>query len=42
MSDYIAPLRDMHFVLNELGALQSSARLPPYADLTPELAESVL
>src|SRR5580698_7446333 len=42
MSDYVAPLRDMRFVLNELGGLESSMRLPPYAELTPELAESVL
>ncbi|MGA3157954.1 MAG: acyl-CoA dehydrogenase N-terminal domain-containing protein, partial [Steroidobacteraceae bacterium] len=42
MSDYIAPLRDMRFVLNELGGLQSSTRLPPYAEITPELAEAVL
>jgi len=42
MSDYIAPLRDMRFVLIEMGALESSVRLPPYSDLTPELAESVL
>ena len=42
MSDYIAPLRDMRFVLIEMGALESSVRLPPYRDLTPELAESVL
>lgn len=42
MSDYIAPLRDMRFVLNELSGLQSSTRLPPYAEITPELAEAVL
>ncbi len=42
MTEYEAPLRDMRFVLTELGALAASARLPSYADLSGELAESVL
>ncbi len=42
MASYQAPLRDMHFVMNELADLAGVAKLPGYADATPELVDSVL
>jgi 3-(methylsulfanyl)propanoyl-CoA dehydrogenase len=42
MTTYIAPLRDMHFVMRELAGLQQLASLPGYEEATPELAEAVL
>jgi alkylation response protein AidB-like acyl-CoA dehydrogenase len=42
MTTYIAPLRDMHFVMRELAGLPQLATLPGYEEATPELAEAVL
>ena len=42
MSEYIAPLKDMMFVLNELAGLGDVARLPGCEDATPDLVEQVL
>jgi alkylation response protein AidB-like acyl-CoA dehydrogenase len=42
MSNYIAPVRDMLFVLNELAGLDEVARLPGYAEATPDLVEAIL
>ncbi len=42
MSDYIAPLRDMQFVLHELAGLDEIAALPGFGDATPDLVEQVL
>jgi alkylation response protein AidB-like acyl-CoA dehydrogenase len=42
MHSYAAPLRDMRFVLKELAGLEQVARLPGYADATPEVVEAVL
>ena len=42
MTAYIAPVRDMHFVMRELAGLQQLAKLPGYEEATPELAEAVL
>jgi 3-(methylthio)propanoyl-CoA dehydrogenase len=42
MSTYIAPLRDMQFVMRELAGLEQLAALPGYEESTPELADAVL
>jgi alkylation response protein AidB-like acyl-CoA dehydrogenase len=42
MSEYIAPLKDMMFVLNELAGLGDVARLPGCEEATPDLVEQVL
>jgi len=42
MSTYVAPLKDMKFVLNELAGLAQVARLPGYADVTPDTVEAIL
>ena len=42
MQVYAAPLRDMRFVLHELHGLQALAGIPRFADLSPELCDSVL
>src|SRR5580692_3942051 len=42
MTTYIAPLRDMHFVMSELAGLDTLSSLPGLEDATPELAEAVL
>lgn len=42
MHSYAAPLRDMRFVLKELAGLEQVARLPGYADATPEVVDAVL
>jgi len=42
MSDYLAPTRDMQFVIDEIAELESIAALPGYEDATPELVEAVL
>ncbi|HYS63378.1 MAG TPA: acyl-CoA dehydrogenase C-terminal domain-containing protein [Paraburkholderia sp.] len=42
MSTYIAPLRDMRFVMTELAELGELSSLPGYEEATPELAEAVL
>ena len=42
MSTYIAPLRDMRFVMTELADLGALASLPGFEEVSPELAEAVL
>jgi len=42
MSDYVAPLRDMQFVLHELAGLDEIAALPGFGDATPDLVEQIL
>ncbi|MGF6482278.1 acyl-CoA dehydrogenase C-terminal domain-containing protein [Paraburkholderia sp. JPY419] len=42
MTTYIAPLRDMRFVMNELAGLEAIAALPGFDDVSPELADAVL
>ncbi|MGQ0511504.1 MAG: acyl-CoA dehydrogenase [Betaproteobacteria bacterium] len=42
MSSYVAPLKDMKFVMNELAGLAEVAKLPGYADATPDTVEAVL
>jgi acyl-CoA dehydrogenase len=42
MSTYIAPLRDMRFVMTELAGLGALSSLPGFEEMTPELAEAVL
>src|SRR5438874_5962502 len=42
MSTYRAPLKDMRFVLNELAGLGDVAKLPGYADATPETVDAIL
>ncbi len=42
MSDYLAPTREMQFVIDEIAELESIASLPGYEDATSELVEAVL
>jgi 3-(methylthio)propanoyl-CoA dehydrogenase len=42
MSTYIAPLRDMRFVMTELAGLDELASLQGFEEVSPELAEAVL
>src|SRR5262245_44378526 len=42
MTTYLAPVRDMQFVITELADLEAVASLPGYEEVTPELARSVL
>jgi 3-(methylthio)propanoyl-CoA dehydrogenase len=42
MSSYVAPLKDMRFVLNELAGLGAVAKLPGYEDATPETVDAIL
>ncbi|MBI2312178.1 MAG: acyl-CoA dehydrogenase [Betaproteobacteria bacterium] len=42
MTTYIAPVRDMMFVLNELADLQEVGALPGCEEVNPELVESIL
>ncbi|MCY1495873.1 3-methylmercaptopropionyl-CoA dehydrogenase [compost metagenome] len=42
MSEYTAPLRDMQFVLNELGHLDRVATLPGCEELGADLVEAIL
>lgn len=42
MADYIAPLRDMQFVINELAGLDVVTRLPGCGEVTSDLVGSVL
>jgi alkylation response protein AidB-like acyl-CoA dehydrogenase len=39
---YVAPLKDMNFVLNELAGLAAVSRLPGCEDATPETVQAVL
>ena len=42
MTTYIAPVRDMQFVIREMADLERIAKLPGYEEATPELADAVL
>src|SRR3972149_4373302 len=42
MSDYVAPLKDMQFVLQELAGLDEVAKLPGCEDVSVELVEQIL
>jgi len=42
MSQYVAPLKDMRFVLNELAGLGEVAKLPGYEEATPETVDAIL
>ncbi|MSQ49497.1 MAG: acyl-CoA dehydrogenase [Betaproteobacteria bacterium] len=42
MSVYVAPLKDMRFVLNELAGLDELSKLPGYQDATPDTANAIL
>ncbi|MCM8594895.1 acyl-CoA dehydrogenase [Accumulibacter sp.] len=42
MSEYVAPVRDMQFVLNELAGLEEVAQLPGYEEATPDLVDAIL
>src|SRR5262249_9846713 len=42
MSEYRAPLRDMHFVLHELAGLAEVARLPGCEEINAELVDQIL
>jgi 3-(methylthio)propanoyl-CoA dehydrogenase len=42
MSTYIAPIRDMQFILNELVGLEAICALPGNEECSPDLVESIL
>ena len=42
MSAYVAPLKDMRFVLKELAGLADVAKLPGYEDATPDTVDAIL
>ncbi len=42
MSEYVAPLTDMRFVIERLGPLAAVTALPGFEDATPDLVASVL
>jgi alkylation response protein AidB-like acyl-CoA dehydrogenase len=42
MSDYIAPIKDMTFVLNELAGLPALSQIPRFADSTAEMVSTVM
>ncbi len=42
MSNYIAPIREMEFVLNELADLNAIAALPGYEQATPDVVSAIL
>ena len=42
MSEYRAPLRDMHFVLQELAGLAEVAKLPGFEEINAELVDQIL
>jgi len=42
MSSYVAPLKDMRFVLNELAGLAEIARLPGYEDASSDTVDAIL
>jgi 3-(methylthio)propanoyl-CoA dehydrogenase len=39
---YVAPVKDMLFVLNELAGLEQVAQLPGFEEATPDLVEAIL
>lgn len=42
MSTYVAPLRDMRFVMEELAGLDQVASLPGCEEVSPDLVEAIL
>ncbi len=42
MSEYIAPIRDMQFVLKELAGLEQVAQLPGCEDATPDMVDAIM
>jgi alkylation response protein AidB-like acyl-CoA dehydrogenase len=42
MSGYVAPLKDMRFVLNELAGVAEVAKLPGYQDAAPDTVDAIL
>ncbi|MFV0662879.1 acyl-CoA dehydrogenase [Denitromonas sp.] len=42
MSDYVAPIRDMQFVMKELAGLEQVGQLPSFGDATDDLVDAVL
>ena len=42
MSTYVAPIRDMQFVLNEIAGLEAVTQLPGYEESSPDLVEAIL
>jgi 3-(methylthio)propanoyl-CoA dehydrogenase len=42
MSEYVAPLKDMNFVLTEIAKINQINQLPGYEEATPDLVEAVL
>jgi alkylation response protein AidB-like acyl-CoA dehydrogenase len=42
MSAYVAPLKDMRFVLNELAGMAEVAKLPGCQDATPDTVDAIL
>ena len=42
MSDYLAPARDINFVLNEIAELENISKLPGLEDSSTELVEAVI
>ncbi len=42
MSEYIAPVRDMQFVLKELAGLEQVSQLPGCEEATPDLVDAIL
>jgi acyl-CoA dehydrogenase len=42
MTTYLAPVRDMRFVINELAGLSALQQLPGFEEATPELVDAVL
>ncbi|MBV8033217.1 MAG: acyl-CoA dehydrogenase N-terminal domain-containing protein, partial [Betaproteobacteria bacterium] len=42
MSAYVAPLKDMKFVMKELAGLEAVAKLPGYEEATPDTVDAIL
>src|SRR5205807_3086289 len=42
MSAYVAPLKDMRFVLNELAGLAEVAKLPGFEEASPDTVDAIL
>ncbi len=42
MSQYNAPLRDMHFVMKELAGLEQVVQLPGYEEVDTDLSDAIL
>ena len=42
MSDYVAPVKEMQFVLNELVGLSAVCELPRFSDTSEDLVSTIL